>query len=124
MWYSGLFISGIAVDEASGDVYFSDAAGNRVVQQSQNGTVLSIWDADDWDFYSPTQLVYSGGLVWVADSTNNRVACLIADRVFYWNSPTTLLSCSALTLHPPSQTLWVVDGWGQKLQPLNASGVR
>ena len=38
VWYNGLFISGIAVDEQSGDVFFSDAAGNRVIHQSANGS--------------------------------------------------------------------------------------
>ena len=119
VWYSGLFISGIAVDEASGDVYFSDAAGNRVIRQAKNGTVLSIWDADDWDFYSPMQLTYNNGTVWVADSMKNRVGWLADDAVHWLPQSTVLHSCSALTLHPPSQTLWVVDGWGLKMQPVN-----
>ena len=76
VWYSGLFISGIAVDEASGDVYFSDAAANRVVRQSQNGTVLHVYDRATYDFYSPTQLAYHNGTLYVADSTNNRVGLL------------------------------------------------
>ena len=121
VWYSGLFISGIAVDEASGDVYFSDAAGNRVVRQAENGTVLHIWDADTYGWYSPMQLVHSDGVVWVADSTNSRVGRLMDDTVDWLPQSTVLHSCSALTLHALSQTLYVVDGWGLKLQPVNVS---
>ena len=119
VWYSGLFISGIAVDEASGDVYFSDAAGNRVVRQAENGTVLHIWDADTYGWYSPMQLVHSDGVVWVADSTNSRVGRLMDDTVDWLPQSTVLHSCSALALHAASQSLFVVDGWGLKLQPIN-----
>ena len=121
VWYSGLFISGIAVDEASGDVYFSDAAGNRVVHQSENGTVVSIWDASDYGFSSPMQIVYHKDRLWLADSTNNRIGSLMDGLVVWLFTSNSLSSCSALTLHAPSHTLWVVDGWGLKLQPLNVS---
>ena len=38
VWYNGLQITGIAVDESTGDVFFSDAANNRVVHQTRDGT--------------------------------------------------------------------------------------
>ena len=122
VWYSGLFISGIAVDEASGDVFFSDAAGNRVVHQSANGTLLDVWQ---YGFYSPMQLAYNNETrtLYVADSTNNRVGVInVTSGAVTWSKTAQdLTSCSALALHAPSLTLWVVDGWGLALQSLELS---
>ena len=121
VWYNGLFISGIAVDESTGDVFFSDAAANRVVRQSANGTVLAVYRDD---FYSPMQLAYYDGTLYVADSTNNRVGWvdLPGSEVQWVMSSFALRSSTALTLHPPSNTLWVLDGWGLAVQPYNVSG--
>ena len=111
MWYTGLFISGIAVDEQSGDVFFSDAAANRVVRQSSNGTVLDIYQPG---FFSPMQLAYSNGTLYVADSTNNRVAVIdVASSGITFSSPSRhLKSSSALAVNEGSGSVWVVDGYG------------
>ena len=120
VWYSGLFISGIAVDEASGDVFFSDAAGNRVVHQSANGTLLDVWQ---YGFYSPMQLAYNNETrtLYVADSTNNRVGWIdVTSGGMTWAPPpTALTSCNAVALSPIGQQLFVVDGWGLLLQPFD-----
>ena len=111
VWYNGLFISGIAVDEASGDVFFSDAAANRVVRQSSNGTVLVIYQPG---FFSPMQLAYSNGVLYAADSTNNRVAVIdVASSGITFSSPSRhLKSASALAVNEGSGSVWVVDGYG------------
>ena len=114
VWYSGLFISGIAVDESSGDVFFSDAAGNRVVHQLANGTVVHVYGQAEYGFFSPMQLAYGSGTLYVADSNNNRVAVIdVASRSVTFSSPPYhLRSCSALWLNSSSGELVLVDGWG------------
>ena len=112
VWYNGLFISGIAVDEASGDVFFSDAAGNRVVHQARNGSVLHVYD--DSGFFSPMQLAYSAGRVYVADSSNNRVGVIDVKQrtVSFSSTPPHLNSVSALSINPGTGSVVVVDGCG------------
>ena len=113
VWYNGLFISGIAVDESSGDVFFSDAAGNRVVHQLANGSVVRVYDK--CGFYSPMQLAFSAGLLYVADSFNNRVAVIdVKSGAVRFSTPQTSLlhSASALSFDVNAGTLIVVDGWG------------
>ena len=112
VWYNGLFISGIAVDEASGDVFFSDAAGNRVVHQARNGSVLHVYDQHG--FFSPMQLAYHAGKLYVADSSNNRVAVIDVERdtVQYSMASNHLSSVSALTVNSGTGSVVAVDGWG------------
>ena len=114
VWYNGLFISGIAVDESSGDVFFSDAAGNRVVHQLANGTVVHVYGQAEYGFFSPMQLAYGSGTLYVADSNNNRVAVIdVASRsVTFSSHPRHLSSCSALSLNNNTGELVLVDGWG------------
>ena len=113
MWYNGLFISGIAVDEASGDVFFSDAAGNRVVHQARNGSVLHVYESL---FFSPMQLAYSSesGTLYVADSSNNRVGVIdVRQRtVSFSSTPPHLNSVSALSINPGTGSVVAVDGCG------------
>ena len=112
VWYNGLFISGIAVDEASGDVFFSDAAGNRVVHQARNGSVLHVYD--DSGFFSPMQLAYSAGRVYVADSSNNRVGVIdvASGHVTFSSTSPQLNSVNALAFNPGTGSVVAVDGWG------------
>ena len=120
VWYSGLFISGIAVDEASGDVFFSDAAANRVVRQSHDGKLLDVYAHG---FYSPSQLAYHNGTLYIADSTNNRVGWVdvASGRMTWAPPPFALTSCSSIAYNPPTSQLYVVDGWGLVLQVLHVS---
>jgi len=120
VWYSGLFISGIAVDELTGDVYFSDAAGNRVVRQSANGSVLAVYR---FGFRSPSQLAYYDQRLYVADSTNNRAGWIdVASGSVTWSPPPELLTtCSALSLSPRASLLYVVDSTGLMLQVLDVA---
>ena len=115
VWYSGLFISGIAVDESTGDVFFSDAAANRVVRQSVNGTVLDVYALG---FYSPMQLAYYSRKLYVADSSNNRVAILDVSNggaASYSTKPPHLGSCDGVAVNTVSGHLYLIDGWGQQL---------
>ena len=118
MWYNGLFISGIAVDDSTGDVFFSDAAGIRVIRQSSNGTTPAIYR---YGFYSPKQLAYHNQTLYVADSANNRVVWInvTSGAMTQSSKPDKLSSCSALAFHWPTSTLFVVDGWGLALQHLS-----
>ena len=111
VWFNGLMITGIAVDESSGDVYFSDATGNRVVHQSANGTVVTVYQSS---FFSPMQLAYDKGNLYVADSTNNRVAVIDVQsrQVSFSSSPPHLSSCSALAVNNVSGSVFTLDGWG------------
>ena len=118
VWYNGLFISGIAVDESSGDVFFSDAAANRVVRQSANGTLLAEYRSS---FYSPMQLAWYDGSVYVADSNNNRVAVIDVahgGQISASPSPPDLSSCSALAVDNVTGYVYVLDGWGLGSQEL------
>ena len=111
VWYNGLQITGIAVDEASGDVFFSDAAANRVLRQAADGALLAVYEAG---FYSPQQLAYDKGKLYVADSTNNRVAVIdVASGGVTFSPPSPhLSSCSALALNNETGSLFVADGYG------------
>ena len=115
VWYNGLQITDIAVDEASGDVFFSDAAGNRVVRQAANGSLLAVYESS---FYSPMQLVYSEGKLYIADSHNNRVGIISVQsgQVSFSSPSPRLSSCSALALNSGSTNLYVVDGLGLSVQ--------
>ena len=112
VWYNGLFISGIAVDEASGDVFFSDAAGNRVVHQARNGSVLHVYD--DSGFFSPMQLAYSAGRVYVATGAYNMVGEIdVKQRTVSFSSISLELnSVSALSVNSGTGSVVAVDGWG------------
>ena len=122
VWYNGLFISGIAVDEASGDVFFSDAAGNRVVHQARNGSVLHVYD--DSGFFSPMQLAYHAGKLYVADSSNNRVAVIDVKQrtVSFSSTPPSLSSVSGLAYNSGTGSVVAVDG--SSLQSMVWSPVR
>ena len=111
VWFNDLFISGIAVDESSDDVFFSDAASNRVVRQSANGALLVEYRSS---FFSPMQLVYHDRKLYVADSTSSRVGVVDVQRseVSYSSPSAYLSSCSALVRNDVTGGLWVVDGWG------------
>ena len=118
VWYNGLQITGIAVDESSGDVFFSDAANNRVVRQAANGSVLDIYRSS---FYSPMQLSYYNGTLYVADSHNNRVVLIDVNNNGHIAASTSspyLSSCSALSYNPLTGSLYAIDGWGLTMQVL------
>ena len=122
MWYNGLFISGIAVDEASGDVFFSDAAGNRVVHQARNGSVMHVYD--DSGFISPMQLAYHAGKLYVADSSRNRLAEInvASGTVLFSSTPNHLSSVSALTVNNITGSVVAVDGWGLQTETWSPGG--
>ena len=111
VWYNGLMITGIAVDEASGDVFFSDAANRRVVHQSIDGTLVHAYQST---FVSPMQLVYHDGKLYVADSTSNKVGIIDvkAQTVSFSSTSPYLNSVSALTFNSGTGELLTVDGWG------------
>ena len=110
VWYNGLWISGIAVVESSGDVFFSDAAGRRVVHQSAEGALLHIFD----DFYSPMKLVYHNGTVYVTDSSSRRLGLIDVQSGSVTFSPPSphLTGCSAVTVNSGTGSVFVVDGYG------------
>ena len=115
VWYNGLFISGIAVDEASGDVHFSDAAANRVVRQSANGTLLAEYRSS---FYSPMQLAYYKGTLYVADSSNNRIVMIDVHNggtTTFSRTPAKLGSCNGVAVNTMTGHVTVIDGWGLNL---------
>ena len=111
VWYNGLFVSGIAVDESTGDVFFSDAAANRVVRQSVHGDVLAQYRSA---FFSPMQLAYHAGKLYVADSTSSRFGVVdVATGLVNYSVPSPRLSsCSALTVNSATGSVIAVDGWG------------
>ena len=115
VWYNGLFISGLAVDESTGDVYFSDAAQNRIVHQSKNGTLLGIYRApasDDLALFSPMQLVFVGSTLYFADSDNGRVGVVHTNtEMAFLPKSEYLSSCSAVAVDGGG-ALYVIDGWG------------
>ena len=115
VWYNGLQITGIAVDEASGDVFFSDAAANRVLRQAADGALLAVYEAG---FYSPQQLAYDKGKLYVADSTNNRVAVIDVQsgEVRFSTSSLHLTSCTALAVNPLTGNVLVADGFGTTVE--------
>ena len=123
VWYNGLFISGIAVDESTGDVFFSDAAGNRVVHQSRNGSVVHVYDKC-CSFYSPMQLEYSDGQLYVADSNNARVVVIdVQSGDVSSSAPTSRLSsCSALSINVGTGDVIVADGWGLTTEAWTPAG--
>ena len=114
VWYSGLMITGIAVNEANGDVFFSDAAGRRVVHQSVNGTLLHVYNSSS--LFSPMQLAYSAihRAVYVADASSARLGIIdlqLKQLNFSSLSPG-LSSCSALAVDAATGLVLAVDGWG------------
>ena len=121
VWYNGLFISGIAVDERTGDVFFSDAAGNRIIHQSRTGKVLAelkVYDGSG--LHSPTQLAYSGerGKLYVATGAYNKVAAVdvASGEVTFSTSPSYLSSATALSIHNGTGHVLVVDSWGLQVE--------
>ena len=116
VWYNGLFISGIAVDERTGDVFFSDAAGNRIIHQSRNGSVLHVYDA--CGVFSPMQLAYHAGRLYVATGAYNKVAVIDVQSgtASFSSPPSYLSSASALTIHNATGHVLVVDGWGLQVE--------
>ena len=113
MWYNGLFISGIAVDEVSGHVFFSDAAGNRIIHQARNGSVLHVYESLS---FSPLQLAYDSerGQLYVATGTSNRVGVinLTTNTVSFSSHASYLHSVNGVSLNPNTGHLRAVDGWG------------
>ena len=116
VWYNGLHITGIAVDEATGDVFFSDAAGDRVVHQTNDG--LLVHEYDDSGLFSPMQLVYYKEQLYVALSSDNRIAVIDVQRrrVSYSSPSPRLGSCNGIALYASTGDIVALDGWGLILQ--------
>ena len=126
IWYNGLFISGIAVNDTTGDVFYSDSAGNRIIRQAANGTLLNIYraPADGYALFSPMQLALYQNTLYVADSSNNRVGVVDVDGrgdLRFLPQSTYLTSCTALDIDSSTGDLYVVDGWGLKLHMWSTS---
>ena len=116
VWYNGLLIGGVAVDEDSGDVFFSDAVGNRVIHQSAQGLPLATYRAP---FYSPMQLAWHNGELWVANSHNNSLVIIDVHgggRMRVSSTPSQLSSCTAFAFNNGTGSLFAVDGWGLTVQ--------
>ena len=116
VWYNGLQITGIAVDESTGDVFFSDAAANRVVHQTRNGSLVRVYAESG--LYSPIQLEYWGGWLYVADSVNARVVAIEVSTGAVHSSMAQryLGSCSGLAVNTLTSDVLVLDGWGLRTQ--------
>ena len=122
VWYNGLQITGIAVDEATGDIFFSDAASNRVVHQTRDEKFVAEYLIGGQGSYSPMQLAYFDGRLYVALSVDNRVAVINvwsgAGEVSYSSQsfPFQLGSCSGLAVDTATASVVVLDGWGLMAQ--------
>ena len=115
VWYNGLMITGIAVDEATGDVFFSDAVANRVIHQSVNGTVIHVYDK--CGFFSPMQLAYHNGKLYVALSTDSRLGVIDVQKrsVSFSSSSPHLSASNALVVNEATGDVVAVDGWGMHI---------
>ena len=116
VWYNGLQVMGIAVDEQTGDVFFSDAAANRVVHQTRNASVVYVYN--DSGLFSPMTLAYSGGVLYVALSSDNRLAAIDVRRqqLSYSSRSPRLSSCNALAVNTATGDIVALDGWDKQLQ--------
>ena len=97
-------------------MFFSDAAGNRVVHQTREGEVVRVYNASG--FYSPMQLTYWQGRLFVADSVHARVAAInvSSDEVHFSSSSPLLELNSCIGLVPDAGTggVVVLDGWSMQ----------
>ena len=110
VWYNGLQITGIAVDEQTGDVFFSDAAGNRVIHQTRNGSLVRVYNASG--YYSPMQLAFLDGRLYVADSANARMTVIdVSSGDVQLAFDSALTACSALAFDAYAREFIALDGW-------------
>jgi DNA-binding beta-propeller fold protein YncE len=130
--------AGVAVDQASNDVYVVDRGDNRVEKFEASGAFVSIFGADvggpgvnvcttacgpgtqgsgDGQFSSPSGItVDSSGNVYVVDSANNRVEKFSSSGAYLSQLTATDPSCTqgfsnptAVALAPASGALYVTD---------------
>ena len=120
VWFSGgCYVSGLVVNESTGDVFWSDAAANHVVQQRRNGDIVNVYSPSPpaAPFYSPASLALHNNQLYVADVTSNRVAVvdLASCSMSFLPQPPSLASCTALAVDPFTGDVYVLDGWGLRL---------
>jgi DNA-binding beta-propeller fold protein YncE len=68
--------SGVAVDDATGNIYVSDSNWNRVVQFAADGSFVRAFGykgSGPYQFNFPTKLQITDGLLYVVDEWNDRV---------------------------------------------------
>ena len=120
VWYFALHVTGIAVDELSGDVYMSDANKHRIIRQSSGGTLLQTLNIS-----SPTQLALSNGILYVADSSTNRIVLIVQNALTgdltvqgSIDAPSGVTACSCIAVSRTDGSLFVADGWGGRVAKL------
>jgi len=121
--YTGA-LRALAVD-ATGRVYATDSAGNRVVVLAPDGTLLRSWGdtgGGEGQFDSPTGIALApDGSVVVADASNNRVQRFASDGRFLtaWGeagSGPGLLSSPWDVAVAPNGTVYVADTGNSRVQ--------
>lgn len=114
-------LTGIAVDESTGDVYISDAASNSIIRQSNNGTVLDHFTTTEPSLWSPMSLTLVDSVLYAADMGNNRILVInVTDGVMSLNlswvvPPGTIFDCAAVVVSPTTGQWYVADAWSALL---------
>ena len=132
LWYYALHVTGLAVDDVSGDVYMSDSYKNRIIRQSAQGQLREIFPptaSPSTELFSPYQLALHNGLLYVADSSNNRIVVLgknaLTDKMELnatIAAPDGFTACTCLAVSQLDGSLYVADGWGGSVAKLTSGG--
>ncbi len=126
---------GVAVNQASNDVYVQDVGGNRVERFDADGAYLSQFGAagsgnGEFAFnFSPSQIaVAPDGSVYVADSGNNRIQKFDAAGVYQSQFGTAgsgngEFSGPTGVAVAPDGSVYVADSGNNRIQKFDAAGV-
>ena len=124
IWSVPLHITGAALNATTGEVFYSDAANNRVVHASQQSDVLDVYQAESPAFFSPMQLALLNNTLYVADSSNNRIVTIDVESgviTFPLPRPSFLGACTGVAVNPFTGDVYALDGWGLRLSVWSAA---
>ena len=128
IWNFALRATGIAVNESSGAVYIGDANKNRIIRQAAAGRRIEIFQPFSPELFTPGQLALHGGLLYVADSSGNRVV-VVGDSAAgdmevkrTIAAPPGVVACSCLAVSRVDGALYVADSWGGGVAKMSADG--
>ena len=123
LWYFALHVTGIVVDEQSGEVYMSDANRNRIIRASSRGEVLGTLDLP-----SPSQLALHNGSLYVASGSDQIITVgrnAMTGGMQVVNVITALTgftTSSCIAVSHVDGSLYVADGWGGRVTKLASDG--
>ena len=109
---------GIAVDQATGDVYVTEGRNHSVSEFDADGNFIRVWG---WDVISPGKPNDNGAGFEVCDTTNGNVLADCKKGVEGENGGQFLESTEGLTIDS-SGNVWVTDGGNRRIQEFSSSG--